>query len=451
MYEPIPSCTHHHVRIQHLGLHHVMSLILPSIVVKILFCKYWEYRIPRLLTNTLIGIIIGQGLYYIFLDHMIQSEDGKIIFLIANTVIFGAGWAFCSAVRCTTMIMGPSLISKSGRTFLISFAIAALITGPLMNLVLNARECVRSVTCTVQLQVNHTKLLFKTAAVPLKDLVDSITSNSKSLEEESNDVEEDFSVFRTEVKDMSDFAENQEVEQVDKKDTQKTYSLKTKLRCYDVFEKAVEHCKTKFSDTHKKCMETIWVPIINHILCVPLKFDFLCGITHILDKWCENNIPVAGNFGNLYDTTEGSIDELNQNFEAKTEYKVTSRRDILNEEEVSHMIGRIDNEFDHLTTNLQTALNTVEQILAFSSLFLLLGAVRYTWQFNSNIQFDNIYISRYFRIIDAKRRLQKKRTLLPMKQAEDMHYINPLGLKLTSGEKASMVTVCLSSCMMFVP
>jgi len=57
-------------------------------------------------------------------------------------------------------------------------------------------------------------------------------SNSKSLEEESNDVEEDFSVFRTEVKDMSDFAENQEVEQVDKKDTQKTYSLKTKLRCY---------------------------------------------------------------------------------------------------------------------------------------------------------------------------------------------------------------------------
>ena len=39
-------------------------------------------------------------------------------------------------------------------------------------------------------------------------------------------------MFRTEVKDMSDFAENQEVEQVDKKDTQKTYSLKTKLRCY---------------------------------------------------------------------------------------------------------------------------------------------------------------------------------------------------------------------------
>uniref|UniRef100_UPI00358E1DA3 E3 ubiquitin-protein ligase DCST1-like n=1 Tax=Myxine glutinosa TaxID=7769 RepID=UPI00358E1DA3 len=103
------------------------------------------------------------------------------------------------------------------------------------------------------------------------------------------------------------------------------------------------------------------------------------------------------------------------------------------------MIGRIDNEFDHLTTNLKAALNTLKQILTFSSCFLLLGAMRYTWKFNSNIKFDNIYISRYFSIIDAKRRLQKKRTLLPMKQAEDMHYINPLGLKLTSNEKASMV------------
>lgn len=40
----------------------------------------------------------------------------------------------------------------------------------------------------------------------------------------------------------------------------------------------VQRCADWFSNKWAECMEMIPVPVINHILCVPMKFHFLCDV-----------------------------------------------------------------------------------------------------------------------------------------------------------------------------
>ena len=94
--------------------------------------------------------------------------------------------------------------------------------------------------------------------------------------------------------------------------TQKMYELKTKLRCSregdlwageggegcrararwsgcgdlrpplplpaDVVNKAMINCRRWFDQKHRECTQRIWVPLLNHLLCLPMKFKFFCGI-----------------------------------------------------------------------------------------------------------------------------------------------------------------------------
>lgn len=91
--------------------------------------------------------------------------------------------------------------------------------------------------------------------------------------------------------------------------TQKIYEMKTKLRCSreeggpgggaaqgwgsrsgggdlrrllplptDVVNKAMLTCRRWFDQKHQQCMRHIWVPLLKHLLCLPMKFKFFCGI-----------------------------------------------------------------------------------------------------------------------------------------------------------------------------
>lgn len=40
----------------------------------------------------------------------------------------------------------------------------------------------------------------------------------------------------------------------------------------------VQRCSDWFSQRWAECMRTIPVPVINHILCVSMKFNFLCDV-----------------------------------------------------------------------------------------------------------------------------------------------------------------------------
>lgn len=86
--------------------------------------------------------------------------------------------------------------------------------------------------------------------------------------------------------------------------TQQVFEKKTRLRCTcewgrehgvqvwgaqkgvlrapvlpaDVLNLGVQRCRDWFDEKHEECMAAVYVPIVNHILCVPMTFKFLCVI-----------------------------------------------------------------------------------------------------------------------------------------------------------------------------
>lgn len=40
----------------------------------------------------------------------------------------------------------------------------------------------------------------------------------------------------------------------------------------------VQRCSDWFRQRWEECMRTIPIPFINHLLCVSMKFDFLCNV-----------------------------------------------------------------------------------------------------------------------------------------------------------------------------
>lgn len=46
----------------------------------------------------------------------------------------------------------------------------------------------------------------------------------------------------------------------------------------DVVQQGVSRCQDWFSVKWEECMNTIQAPLINHFLCVPMQFHFLCDI-----------------------------------------------------------------------------------------------------------------------------------------------------------------------------
>lgn len=90
--------------------------------------------------------------------------------------------------------------------------------------------------------------------------------------------------------------------------TQKMYELKTKLRCScegwggggrgagwgggsgpagphlppalpaDVVDRGILSCRRWFKRKHEQCLQRVWVPLLKHLLCLPMTFKFFCGI-----------------------------------------------------------------------------------------------------------------------------------------------------------------------------
>lgn len=98
--------------------------------------------------------------------------------------------------------------------------------------------------------------------------------------------------------------------------TQKMYELKTKLRCScegrgarvqagaggrgargagwgggsrpagltcpcpsaDVVDQGILSCRRWFEQKHEQCLQRVWVPLLKHLVCLPMTFKFFCGI-----------------------------------------------------------------------------------------------------------------------------------------------------------------------------
>ncbi|XP_076439279.1 E3 ubiquitin-protein ligase DCST1-like [Babylonia areolata] len=443
-----------------------------AFVQRILKSDPSEHRGVKMVLGFPIGLIIAGALYLTVIQPLDLDPDVRNLAGSLMAVALGLGYAFSVQVRCIVLLVLPIFFGKAGRSFVGAFALIFLLSGPIDNIVTNCREVARSLTCLAQLLANHTIAKWKLRLNPLKEAVEELQEEGFMIGRVSQAVRSAFGPIVREMEDTNEVEEMEEdleevekiieeskekgpppnafsVQQVEDKHkltgklsqaqaVQENWEKKLDLRCEDVFGKAVIKCREWFGDLWDKCLNALW--ILGYVLCLPLKMTFFCELVKIipgaLGMNCESMDVVEPGLGDTYQAAKDMISEVAEGLKVQLQYRLTSMGDsgpsVMTAEEIR---ARAMHEFDSKARWANLLLMVVKGLVACTFLLVFRASYQYNKGYLTKFQYDNVYITRYFRRIDARRHAQGKKTLLPLKKSEKKTVIFPTSLKMMPREK----------------
>ncbi|XP_040982080.1 E3 ubiquitin-protein ligase DCST1 isoform X4 [Aquila chrysaetos chrysaetos] len=448
-------------------LKRVVVALLPAPCSRFLWSQPDQYCTKKFFLGASVGTLLGLGLCQLLIVPVNITEMRKVQLSYGLAGVTALGWATSPHFRCASLLVAPKFLGKEGRVYVLSFVLAAIYNGPVANIWHNLEEVTRSLGCVAELQVNHSRQLWQVSTAPLRRVMEDMARSGQTLSAEMQNISRTFVGLNKEVasEEGYDLRQRQHPDTQLAPSTQQLYEMKTKLRCTYVIELGMQRCWDWFSAKHDACMARVVVPLISHLLCLPMKFKLLCHIVKVMHSWCWDKIPVEGNFGQMYDLVNNSVSNLSQEFSASVVFQVgvcplcpgpgqgpdpaSPTVPLLQEERHEMLLGAnvsAEQLMEEVTSHLQQhgahlgqAISFFRLLLSCTFLLVFISAFSYTKQYCQDICFDNLYVTTYFRQIDARRRKQHKRTLLPLRRAEVSAVIFPSRLAVQPPELQSMV------------
>ncbi|XP_039219271.1 E3 ubiquitin-protein ligase DCST1 isoform X1 [Crotalus tigris] len=440
-YQKLKGQKRKHFKSPNTTLKHFLGFFLPKSFVHFLWSQPDEFRPTKFFLGAGLGILFALSLAKILIFPMTIREHTKVELLGCMTGVAAVGWGTSPQFRCASLLVIPKFLGKEGRLYILTYMLAAVYDGPVANIRHNLGEVVRSISCTVELQIENAKKAWKISLAPMRKILKDMVRSGKTLRTESQEVSRSFTELNKQVASRAGTESRLVREAEGSASTQEVYEAKTRMRCQRIIQQAVRRCRAWFQTKHRSCMQTIAVPLVNHLLCLPMKFSFLCYLAKVMNTWCQDKIPVEGNFGQTYDRVNDSVENLNQDFTASVVIQ-EERQEMLvgaNLSSHKHLVDDVNEQVYQSSKQLGTAVTMLRVLLSCMFILVFASAYSYTNKYNEDIRFDNLYISRYFRQIDARRRKQKKRTLLPLRRAEESRVIEPLRLAFQPAETKSVM------------
>ncbi|KAM6190258.1 E3 ubiquitin-protein ligase DCST1 [Sarcoramphus papa] len=419
----------------------VVSL-LPAPCSRFFWSRPDQYRSSKFFLGAGVGTLLGLGLCQLLIVPMNITETRKVQLSCGLAGVTALGWATSPHFRCASLLVAPKFLGKEGRVYVLSFVLAAIYNGPVANAWHNLEEVTRSLGCVAELQVNHSRQLWRVSTAPLRRVMEDMARSGRTLSAEVQNISRAFVGLNEEVASEAgyDLRQRRRPDPRPAPSTQQLYEMKTKLRCTYLVELGMQRCRDWFSAKHKACMARVVVPLISHLLCLPMKFKFLCHIVKVMHGWCWDKIPVEGNFGQMYDLVNNSVSNLSQDFSASVVFQEEHREMLLGANvSAEQLMEEVSSHLQQHGARLGQAVSFFRLLLSCTFLLVFISAFSYTKRYCQDICFDNLYVTTYFRQIDARRRKQHKRTLLPLCRAEVSAVIFPCRLTVQPPELQSMV------------
>lgn len=447
------------------SIQHLMSKSCPF-CHKLLFSRKREYKSLKIIFGFLYGLLLGLGFYELILVDLNFTENAA--FLVGGIIclMLGFGIAFSSQIRCISLLSIPAFSGKAGRGVLKALVLAYIIAGPIANLTSNGKEVVRVFACTTTLTYNLTKTRFELMFKPftqalfgmkadvteVKDTLRSIRDVSAPIagelegEEEMKKLKEENDYLDAVLDDSkrskeTDAKYRSKGEEKEAEKYEKQYLKKIEMRCQDQFSKAARKCRTMFAKGYDKCYEKVtWVAA--WLLCWPMKLNFVCNIAQALggSSRCDPAKDMDPGFGEGYAYLKESRSTLTDNFKnVKVQYKLGKIKQLADIRDAKDTAKAVLHEVNSRKTLLDTFLVILKRLLAFIFLRIILNAQQYHDRYLRDIEFDNNYITKYFRKIDARRKVQEKKILLPLKKIERQKLVDPWSLIPLKSEREQIV------------
>ncbi|XP_063706428.1 protein sneaky [Culicoides brevitarsis] len=375
---------------------------------------------PRTIFLYFYGIFLGYMLWRYFLLQLPFVTGHATPLTIAVMTTFGAFAATSRTFRCITSLSLVNLCGKSGRSVLRAIVVAFLIAGPMTNLLTNAREVVKVFTCSAVLTYNMTRTRIDLMSRPFMNAMEE-------LEEDLPKIATDFERIDEIIAPIVEEIEGNETK-ISRRDAEsdayaKKYAEKLEKRCQEQIQVAVDGCKKSFADAYLRC-EAAMPVVINYLLCLPMKMDFFCHFTRLVGNICAPEVDKQ--LGTQYQKLKKMQNSLKGNVSGVSLNYTTLQNDEMKPFLAIKKAGQeVLTEFDEKLEIIQKVLAFIEKLLAYVFIRVIFDAYLYHRRFLTRISFDNFYITKYFKDLDARRDLRNQRTLLPLRKYESRYVIDP--------------------------
>ncbi|XP_012260976.2 protein sneaky-like [Athalia rosae] len=421
------------------------------------------------------GFMLGVLFYEVVIVDLEFSEYTGLGLGAVIIAMLAIGCASSIQVRCICVLAIPAFCGRAGRSVLKAMVLAYVIAGPIFNLAYNGKEVVRTFACTTQLTYNLTKtrldLMFKpfqqaifgmkADANEIRETLASVRELSSPIieeiegEEEMNRLKEENDYFDAKLGDtrrsdeIEQREERREKEAKEKRDNSQNeadmyearYREKIEERCEEQLTRGAERCRDMFSSAYDKCYDGVTF-LAAWLLCWPMKLTFVCNLAQAMggSSTCNPDGKVDVGIGEGYVALKGSRDKLSASLkDAKLQYKVKKNPILLDVRGASDTAKAVMHDFDARRKLFDSAMTIIRRCLAFVFLKIILSAQSYHDKYLNDIEFDNIYVTTYFRRIDARRKSRECQTLLPLRKIERTKLIDPYKAGPSRTERANLV------------
>ncbi|XP_077383144.1 DC-STAMP domain-containing protein 1 isoform X2 [Festucalex cinctus] len=422
---------------------------LPRLCHRFLIGQSKKLRLSDVILRALFGALSGAAMFAAIAPGLpLDRFNHGLPFdlkLAAGCLFTGAclvGGAASSAFRCAFLLMFPNMLGSRGRAFITLLVISELYSGPVSNMQENVKMAAESLTCNLELQVRNAKLLWKDAISPFHKVAEEVQAGETDLKTEAGAASKAFAAIQKEILAEYERGKKKVVEKKEKEkekeeesdgiaSTQERFAFSTIAQCDELVEKGVGKCRDWFDAKWRECANVIGVPVIKQILCVPMKFHFLCDIIKVMTGWCKQHIPVEPNFGQLFDGVNTSVELLARQFTSRVVFQDREHQSALGGELAPGELTRsIRDSFRRLDAGARQMLDILRLLTSAAFLAVFAQCLGYVRQFRRDVYFDNLYLTKYFAIIDQRRKSQGKRHLLPLTPSERRKFVDPWSLKI---------------------
>ncbi|XP_016925093.4 protein sneaky [Drosophila suzukii] len=415
-------------------------------------------RCLRLLVSFIVGLALGYLLWKLvalnFSLGRLFTHGSTDLYVFATFVLLtGTVFMLSRPVRSVIMLIFVALVGRSGRTYLRAVAFAFIISGPINNLVENAGEVARVFVCTTVLTYNLSKTRFDLMAKPF-------TNTLKNMRGDVEEIRHTFSELHEVLGDLKYAVEHSDIEDEkygDKKSkpqyqrwaresrtlnisqTGATKDLPTAAEVQERFQRNMRNrCKHQLRSGHRVCVEvfrkgyrkctTNFPSLIGKAVCWPYRVDIICELDLFgnPDKICDPSEVVPRNFGETYVELLKAEREL---FDNSSQIEVTY--EIKDEELAKSKLKSAERTAEGFTKDFERrrhvfnrVMALLQKILCLFMLRMIYVSIKYYLKYLGDVEYDNFYITDYFKHVDQRRKKQGNDAILPLRTYEKSLYID---------------------------
>ncbi|KAH8301086.1 hypothetical protein KR018_000945 [Drosophila ironensis] len=408
-------------------------------------------RMLRSVFSFLIGLLMGYLLWELVAINFRLNRDlfglsPFWIFVLVISIIY----ALSRAVRTVILLVFVALIGRSGRTYLRAMAFAFIIAGPIENLVANAGEVSRVFVCTTVLTYNLSKTRFDLMAKPFTNTLQNMRGDVEEIRQtfdelqdvltdlkyavEQSDIEDKmfgdkdaFSVFQRLSRSPGGRNNSEPRDLPMAYEVQEQFQRNIRNRCKHQLRSGHRACQQVFRQGYRKCTSK-FPSLIAGAICWPYRVDIICEMDLFgnPEEVCDSSEVVPRNFGETYVELLRAEQELFANSsEIEVSYKLRDEELLQSQMQSAQQASQaFAEDFERRRRQFTWILTVLREFLCLFILRLVYSSIWYYIKYRTDVEFDNIYITDYFRHVDKRRQNKRRGAILPLRTYEKSKYVD---------------------------